>query len=362
MVADVRQNALDVAAELEKEEDDVLDDEEANETVVTAALHEAFAKYQERWHEDDHKPQAKKGKKGLAKLSAADVAAIVDCEKVELLSHQAIAHRHNISTALVGRVVRAARKNADYCSQREDNERCKDQLTDSVRQLIGDWKDDEYGMLSLGRLKKRLREETEHDCSTTKLRQIMRRELGLRYKKVKQLAPQTNRLKNLVCRQQYALKMLEVLASGRRVINVDESWLNTMAYRRHSWTKVGKSNARPTKELSTRVAILAAIDNRGKAYISLGTSNTDSCVMLAFFSQLCKSLDCEDSSWREHSVVLLDNASYHRSAEVRAGIKKLGVPTIYSGPYSYVSAPVELFFALLKRSDLNPERLQLGKR
>ena len=66
--------------------------------------------------------------------------------------------------------------------------------------------------------------------------------------------------------------------------------------------------------------------------------------------------------WREETVILLDNATYHRSAEVRAGFKKLGVPVIYSGPYSFVSAPVERYFALLKRGDLNPERLQLGKR
>jgi len=40
-----------------------------------------------------------------------------------------------------------------------------------------------------------------------------------------------------------------------------------------------------------RVAIIAAIDNRGTAHISLGTANTDSSVILAFFSALCKSLD-----------------------------------------------------------------------
>jgi len=47
---------------------------------------------------------------------------------------------------------------------------------------------------------------------------------------------------------------------------------------------------------------------------------------------------------------------------VRAAIKKLGIKTIYSGPYSYISAPIELYFGLLKRGDLNPERQQLGKR
>ena len=73
-------------------------------------------------------------------------------------------------------------------------------------------------------------------------------------------------------------------------------------------------------------------------------------------------LDSEDPLWRDTSVILLDNASYHQSMEARAGFKKLGLPVIFSGPYSYVSAPVELYFGLLKRGDLNPERLQLGKR
>ena len=60
--------------------------------------------------------------------------------------------------------------------------------------------------------------------------------------------------------------------------------------------------------------------------------------------------------------MLLDNAKYHKSAEVRAAVKKLGIPVIFSGPYSYISAPIELYFGLLKRGDLNPERQQLGKR
>ena len=96
MVLDVRQNALNIAANLEKEEEILADQEELQETVVADELQAAFACYQERRREDDPKPQVKERKKGLAKLSAADVAAIVDCERAELLSHQAIAHRHNI--------------------------------------------------------------------------------------------------------------------------------------------------------------------------------------------------------------------------------------------------------------------------
>ena len=46
MVADVRQNALIIAANLEKEEEILADQEEPQETTVTGALHEAFVKYE----------------------------------------------------------------------------------------------------------------------------------------------------------------------------------------------------------------------------------------------------------------------------------------------------------------------------
>lgn len=306
--------------------------------------------------------EKRESKHVLVELNSDDISAIIKSEQEELLSHKDIAVKHNISVALAGRVIRAAKKDKEFVVKRQQKEHKKRELRKAVRRLIAEWNEDEDSMLSPARLRKKLKEETELDCSVTQLRWIMRIELGLRFKKIKQLAPQMNKLKNVLCRQQYAMRMLKLLASGKRVINVDESWLNSMVFKRHSWTKKGKKNARPVKELSSRVSFLSAIDNRGAAYISLGTANTDSAVMVAFLFELAKQLDREDPFWRDNSVVLLDNASYHRSIETRVAIKKLGMPTIYSGPYSYISAPIELYFGLLKRGDLNPERKQLGKR
>ena len=226
IVLDVRKNALDQAAELRKEEEVLVDPAEVNETVVTGELHEAFAKYQERWREDDPLPEARKGKKRLGELSAAEVSAIVESEKVDLLSHDVIAALHNISTGLAGRIIRAAKKDRSFVSLREQKSVSDIELTNTVRQLVGEWDEDEEGMLSLARLRKKLKEESEFDCSVTKLRAIMRGELGLRFKKIKPLVAQTNRLRCVLCRQQYAMTMLEVLASGKRVLNVDESWLS----------------------------------------------------------------------------------------------------------------------------------------
>ena len=53
-------------------------------------------------------------KKGLVDLVATDVSAIIDSEKIELLSHEANAAKHKISTGLAGRIIRAAKKNKDF--------------------------------------------------------------------------------------------------------------------------------------------------------------------------------------------------------------------------------------------------------
>jgi len=84
--------------------------------------------------------------------------------------------------------------------KRRLKEHQKAELRSTVQQLVGEWDEDEDGMLSSGRLRRKLKEDANIDCSVTAVRDIMRRDLGLRFKKIKQLAPQTNRLKNIICR------------------------------------------------------------------------------------------------------------------------------------------------------------------
>ena len=58
----------------------------------------------------------------------------------------------------------------------------------------------------------------------------------------------------------------------------------------------------------------------------------------------------------------MDNAKYHVSEETRETFRRLSVPVIWSGPYSYTSMPAEYLFACLKTGDLNPTGAKLGKR
>ena len=90
--------------------------------------------------------------------------------------------------------------------------------------------------------------------------------------------------------------------------------------------------------------------------------NTDSDVFLLFLRRLCDRLTTEDRQWKQNTVVLVDGATYHRSDAVREFLRKSKVRAVLSVPYSYETAPIELFFSLLKRTNLNPARLKTGKK
>ena len=83
--------------------------------------------------------------------------------------------------------------------------------------------------------------------------------------------------------------------------------------------------------------------------------------MQIFLSQLVQMLDAEDRHWRQDTVIIWDNASYHKSHRTRSLLQTLGVPLMQLGPYSYDMAPAELLFAKIKTADLHPGQIAVGK-
>ena len=73
------------------------------------------------------------------------------------------------------------------------------------------------------------------EVSLPLVRKTMRKELGMGYRKAATVPVQANSERCLVLRQQYALRMFPLLESGRRIINVDESWLSQTRFVRRMW-------------------------------------------------------------------------------------------------------------------------------
>ena len=142
--------------------------------------------------------------------------------------------------------------------------------------------------------------------------------------------------------------MIKLLSENKRIINVDESWIAEIDYSRKMWCP-GKTPCTVTeKSMGIRHSFIAALDTDGQVYFSLTHANTDSDVMLTFFRRLDIVLSNETPDWKEKSFVLLDGAKYHMSDKTRDTLKKLQIPTIYSAPYSYNTAPIERLFGGFK--------------
>jgi transposase len=110
------------------------------------------------------------------------------------------------------------------------------------------------------------------------------------------------------------------------------------------------------------LALIAALDTDGKVYFALTHANTDSEVMCLFLRHLARQLSLESPNWRSESVILLDNASWHKSEATRAFLRRLQVPVMFSAQYSYSAASIELLFGGLKTGRLKSDQEPTGKK
>ena len=71
--------------------------------------------------------------------------------------------------------------------------------------------------------------------SNALVREVLHQNLGLSYRHIKKIPVQANSEDRLVLRQQYALKMIELLALVKIIICVYESWISETEYSRRMW-------------------------------------------------------------------------------------------------------------------------------
>ena len=74
-------------------------------------------------------------------------------EIVGIMDRSSNAQKHNITRALVGRIVRAAKKDRAYLQRRLDKEATKGSLVGAVRELYATWDEQALGMLTAARVK-----------------------------------------------------------------------------------------------------------------------------------------------------------------------------------------------------------------
>ena len=144
-----------------------------------------------------------------------------------------------------------------------------------------------------------------------------------------------------------------MLDSGKRIIQVDETWLNETNFTRKTWSLGGTVSSVPIKAISPSLSMITALDTDGVVYFSLSHASTDQDTFMLFLRHLVARLDRDTPGWQESSYIVMDNAPYHAGQEIRSYMRKMQVPFMYSGPYSYQAAAIETLFAHLKLGELN---------
>ena len=124
----------------------------------------------------------------------------------------------------------------------------------------------------------------------------------------------------------------------------------------------GTTNSVAKLEVAPRITLILGLDSRGNVYLTLAQANSNSQMMELYFRALAAKLDQERPNWRRDTVIFVDGAKYHQSADFLPVAAELRLPYMVLGPHSYDAAPCELVFAHFKRADVNPRKVPTGKK
>lgn len=169
-----------------------------------------------------------------------------------------------------------------------------------------------------GQIKDAVKEVAALEVDDLLVRRVMRKDLKMGYRLARQVPVQSNSERCLVLRQQYSLTMLPELSVGRRIINVDESWLNSTRFLRRLWVPTNAPATFSDKQVSPRISLILALDTEGRIWFALTQANTDTDIMTTFLRHLVRQLDREDPGWEVDSLILLDNAKWHSNDVMKA--------------------------------------------
>ena len=109
----------------------------------------------------------------------------------------------------------------------------------------------------------------EIEAKLWEIQRIMKEDLHMRYRRIKSISNNGNSAKNLVLRQQFALKFIDRLCSGLNILNIDETWVAISDYRYMKWQPIGSPNSIPTLPVRPRITMIAGLDTQGNVYVSL---------------------------------------------------------------------------------------------
>ena len=85
--------------------------------------------------------------------------------------------------------------------------------------------------------------------------------------------------------------MMKLLSESKRIINIDETWINETNFVRKTWGERNGEGNSILNSVSPKLSMITAIDTEGHVWFSLSQANTDSNMIVLFVKSLVNMLD-----------------------------------------------------------------------
>ena len=141
----------------------------------------------------------------------------------------------------------------------------------------------------------------------------MREKLNATYKIIRPIKFAHNHLHAKLQQQYAASKLIELLYNGIKVINIDESVIKFTDHRKRGWIPKSIKNKVTNSVRLEGVNFICALASSGEVCYTLNLGKTNSDSFGLFMVKMVEYLDGLDDEWRKKTVIMVDNAQYHRS-------------------------------------------------
>ena len=150
---------------------------------------------------------------------------------------------YRVGRITVLNLIKKVRKNKQFINELWARDTAKAQKEDAIERKAGHFLLVERPILKAAELRYDLKLDGVSGITDKLVCTVLKERLGMDYRRIKGVSNTANTHKNMILRQQFAYKMIELLQSGKRIINIDETWLNDTNFVRKKWRKRGTSNS-----------------------------------------------------------------------------------------------------------------------
>ena len=171
-------------------------------------------------------------KRKLSNLSAEEKVDVMYDIKIKKDYHENVCARYNINRESIKSLMKSIKKDPNYLRNAAESEASQKMKSQIISQQVDDMIKKNFPINSIKELQDDIKDNTGENIKTKEIKRYFKENKWLKFKKIKKIPLHANSLRNQNMRQQFAIKMLELLTEGKRILTIDESWFGESNYSR----------------------------------------------------------------------------------------------------------------------------------